>query len=356
MKYIHNHLFILLILLFIVGCSDDDDEGIKLSIVKSEVTFDANAGTGYIQVSSAKGAITASSDMSWCTVEVSGDKVTVKVLQNETISGRTALISIMSENELVQVPATQSGSIFAADGVGSGMTVSFDGGDKTITVNSVLPIQISTNDNWIQYHIDGDQITFTAPATDNPRIDTVKIQSGPNVLKFPVRQIIPNYQYYIGTFKFNYTDDFIEPNEMDVTLVEKVRGVSYTMSGAKFNFDFEVKFRASDGAVLIIPQKVGRGVNDGFFGDGETYDIYLGLWGTDASYTPVTNSTSVSLKGILDIVENEFKVVYTDGGGWEHGAIDAINFAFFDDENYYINDYYGDIFAAMYFDISMTKK
>lgn len=358
MKNIYHCLFYLSVIIFIFGCSDSDSESDPFKVIKSDVIFDAAGGTGTIELFSSGNTITAKSEDDWCEVKISGNIITVLVNANDDISSRNTLILIESEGKVTSVPVTQSGIIFYIENAGNGINVSFNGDTKSLKVKSPFPIEISTNDGWIQHKIEGEDITITIPSTNAPRIDTVKVISNGRVIKYPVRQILnPPYQYYIGTYKFTYIDDFIQSNEMLVTLTEKEQGVSYIMDGPNFNYPFQVTYRTSDGLLEVRPQLLEKDVEFGPpFGDGSIYDVYLGLWGTDASYTAPTNSTAVSLKGSIDKVGNDFSVVFTDGGGWPQGKIDALNFAFFDDDNDYVFDYYGPKFAAMFFDIVMTKQ
>ena len=92
-------IFALLLCVFVFSCSNDDDkETSSLQIVSSNVTFESAGGTGTIKVN-AISEITATSNKDWCTVSVNGDIINVSVIENNDMSGRTAICHTCAEDK-----------------------------------------------------------------------------------------------------------------------------------------------------------------------------------------------------------------------------------------------------------------
>jgi len=357
MNKLHKILLVFLVI-FITGCSSDDDNNLQnLKVLQSDTEYASLGGNGKIEVS-AIDAITVKSSEAWCKPAVSGNTITITVDQNADINGRHATILIESGNEKTSVTITQLGTTFVIDNPVVQLPIT--GGEVDITYKSetTLTIKIDPNDTWLSYTLKDGVITFTATKTKNTRTGTVEITSGKLTKIVKIEQNIIQFEYedYIGSYLFKYTNDFLDEDEMIITLTEKEKGVSYTIDGPNFNYPFQINY-LKDGSLEVRPQLLEKDVVfDPPFGDGNAYDVYLGLWGTTASMTPVTNNPAVSLKGVFSIVDDKISFTFTDGGGWEHGQVDALCFSFFDENNLYKGDYYGETFLATVFDITMIKQ
>lgn len=161
MRKLYSILYLLLCLC-ITGCDDDSNEGEPtLSIVKSDITFTAAGGTGSIEVDALQ-AIKAESDKDWCTVAVNGKTVTLTVGMNPDISGRTALITVISEDEIQQLSCSQAGNRVPLPEK-EAVTFDANGGTVKIVVESVLPYDVRTEADWINCTIEEDTLSITVP-------------------------------------------------------------------------------------------------------------------------------------------------------------------------------------------------
>lgn len=360
MNKIYKILFPFFAMLLIAGCSSDDDnkDVQTLQIIKSDTEYASSGGKGTIEVSTIE-AVTATSNQSWCTPSISGNIINLDVTQNTDINGRHAVITVKSGSETAIVTITQLGTTFIIDNSVIQLPTTGGSGDIKFESENAITVKIDPEDTWLSYELKEGTITFTATKTKTVRTAIVEVTSGILKKTVKIEQNIIQFDYedYLGSYKFTYTNDFLEQDEMIVTLTEKEKGVSYTMDGPNFNYPFQVNYRESDGCLEVRPHLLEKDVVNGPpFGDGSTYDVYLGLWGTESSYTPVTNNPAVSLKGVLDLSSGTPTVIFTDGGGWEYGKVDAICFSFFDENNLYQGDYYGSTFLATVFDIVMVKQ
>lgn len=110
--YIINTIALLLSLAWCFSaCSDDDNEESGLRIVKSDVSFDANGGTGSITFV-AGGTVSAHSDKDWLTMAVpASGTVSFTVDENLDILGRTATVTITQNGKSEVMAITQLGAI-----------------------------------------------------------------------------------------------------------------------------------------------------------------------------------------------------------------------------------------------------
>lgn len=212
MKRIYHYLFLLTCLLF-VACNDDDNNAEGAYIIKSEVTFEAQGGTGTIEVSTDN--LSASSDQDWCKVEAEGNIVKVTVPQNIDIGGRTALITILANNNKLMVPVTQVAPVFI---ISSTDPLSFFGNDETIElqVQSSLEVKISPEADWIKYEKTGNTIAFHCTKSDVPlRTGQVKIMSGTKTVTLECKQTCIE-----GEYTFTYTNTDWDDIDLDATLTK----------------------------------------------------------------------------------------------------------------------------------------
>lgn len=91
------------LLLSFIACSDDDKTGNILNITKTELFFDTDGGTGFLEINSTE-AFKAEGNKDWFTVSAEGQKVIVNVSEYNENESRTGTITITS-GELSKVAA-----------------------------------------------------------------------------------------------------------------------------------------------------------------------------------------------------------------------------------------------------------
>lgn len=103
------------------ACSSDDNVGSQylkentVKIVKSDVSFSAKASTGAVEFTAPAGA-TVKLNSTWATAAVDGNKVTVNVLDNPKLEGRSAKLTIKSGEDSASVTIHQQGMSFKYGG------------------------------------------------------------------------------------------------------------------------------------------------------------------------------------------------------------------------------------------------
>ncbi len=114
MKKILSFVILLAGVISITSCSDDDatyQTTPKLEIANADVLFEAEGGDGSIVVNGS-GTISATTNASWLSLSVQGNKVLVAAEPNLSLEGRSALIILVSAGTEAQVTATQKSSVY----------------------------------------------------------------------------------------------------------------------------------------------------------------------------------------------------------------------------------------------------
>ena len=186
MKKIFSILCMLAMTLSFVACSDDNDEGAaynrpsSISIVKSDVLFSANAGTGYVQVSTGAPLIVEGGN-DWCDAKVVSDStVEVSVNNNEGIDGRSCILTLKSGVDSVNVTVQQQGFIFSLTGVTSALSCGDAATTKRFALKTNGTPSVVADADWVIASIveDSLQIGVKANATGHLRQANVKISFG----------------------------------------------------------------------------------------------------------------------------------------------------------------------------------
>lgn len=186
-----------------IGCSEEDEmtTAPTLRVVSAEARFTANGGTGRIEVE-ASNAVSATSNKEWCQVSVSGNVITLTVPETTDITGRTALISITSGNEMTQVPATQTGDALVCDMADTEFP--FTGGSTIFALETVRSYTVSEpTGDWLSYEIKDGTITFTAkpagPGVYREEVVTFKVGNYTKQTVFSQINVTGNYKIEFTT-------------------------------------------------------------------------------------------------------------------------------------------------------------
>lgn len=147
--------------IFTAACSSDEnyDEYVNnkssVTIVKSNVIFDANANSGTVEYQ-APGVVEVVSAANWMSASVSGNAVTVNVEPNLSSEGRSALLTLKYGKDVARVTVQQTGVSFK---------YSIDGGivcGDTATVRT-YPISLA---GGATFWSDADWVSASATATE----------------------------------------------------------------------------------------------------------------------------------------------------------------------------------------------
>lgn len=180
MKKIYNLIWILTLGLFMAACdSDDAGETYSPGIVKSNVSFTAQGGTGNIETLLEN--ITVTSNQDWCAATPSGKTVSVTVPANTDLLGRTAVVTIHSGTQSIAVPVSQEGARIVCEQ--NVLSVSKAGITQKLFINSNLDWTPSIPDTitWCSVSRNADTLTVSVSPNDGKPRSTVVSLTGSGI-------------------------------------------------------------------------------------------------------------------------------------------------------------------------------
>lgn len=191
-----------------LSCSDDTDNPYDtpatITVVKSNVSFEARGGQGVIQFTSTS-TPTVSSTKSWCVAEVAGDSVVVTVPQNNTISDRSAMVTIHNGNDSVNVPVTQFGA-FVQVGDGSGIGITTDEAfTQKYSIDSNVDIELDSTPDWVTATIENDSLCVTVEPNNTGYLRSGELNFKANDFAYSVKIVQADFEKDIaGSYRFYY--------------------------------------------------------------------------------------------------------------------------------------------------------
>lgn len=317
MKKIYTIYISVLCVLF-AGCNDEKGQfATTLQVLSNTAKFDAFGGEGKIEVKSAF-EISAVAEEDWCTVDVSGCTVNVKVPVNKTILGRTTMVAITSDNKTLRVPVYQAGDAFTCDL--SNYIFPAAGGERIFSLKTTRDFYVTGLPEWLSYKIQGDKIVFTAAAADYDRSAQVTISCGKGSFvtatfsQWAVMQVE-------GTYTISYVNAQGVPS-IGKAVITKNGEDTYNIATEGMVLNTTIKAMYSEKTrQMIIP----AGQMLGYAGDYAAYlcafseDGYLS-WSSDIQYVST---------GIID--ENKkVKFTFEDNGSWSDKKVIGFYYAAFD--------------------------
>ena len=153
MNKIINILIAVVLLVLYAGCSDSDDVSSvnTLKVVKSDVEYSSEGGSGAIILETAH-AFEVETNVSWCTAVVSGTTINLTVSPNLNVGARNGLIVISTSYEKCQVNITQMGDMADCNIEGE-YKFSLLGGTADFEVNTHRNYTVSSDsgDDWLTF-------------------------------------------------------------------------------------------------------------------------------------------------------------------------------------------------------------
>lgn len=198
----------------LVACSDDDSPvgGTAIRIESADLDFTAEGGEGSITVAGS-GAISAVSDKDWCTVSVEGTVVHVTVAGSEEITSRSAVVTITSGSESLEVPVVQAGLVANIGGLSR--FFGYAGGEFVIETNTTYSVTIPEEaQDWISYSEEVNSVgsktklVFNVGAASSMRGSEVKVQIGEN--EYSISVVQAEVADIIGTWNCSYLSGYAE--------------------------------------------------------------------------------------------------------------------------------------------------
>lgn len=225
-KYLYIILTALAALPF-VACQEQEEvykpevKDINVVSVKNLV-FLPPGGSGTITVDCAS-SFTATTDKSWCTVSVNGNEVTVTASENPSRESRYASVILQTSQSSQTVVVQQVGAIVAGFEM-EGDTVSEAGETFVYSYASNLPVQMSSDKDWVHFEmIDDEELGKLVKVIFDPnpgltRYATVTYTAGEitrsaEFVQWPTPMRITNWDVSITDGAYDF------PNQTDVLTV-----------------------------------------------------------------------------------------------------------------------------------------
>lgn len=171
MKKILSFIVLLAGVISITSCSSDDatyQATPKLEVASANVLFEAEGGDGSIVVNSSS-TVSATTDASWLSLSVQGNKVIVTADPNLTLEGRSALIQLVSGTTKAEVTATQKSSVYGIP------SLSYEIGDYQATLNIDVvhnqEVTVESQADWITATFNKETSQIEIVAEDNNEAD-----------------------------------------------------------------------------------------------------------------------------------------------------------------------------------------
>lgn len=319
MKKITYLLSIFALVLCLTGCDDYDyKESVQtLFVVESDLDFAAIGGTGTIVTTSEKGAISAKSDKEWCTVTVSGMTVTVTVVAHTEIVNRTAVVTISSGNESVEVPVTQAPMLFIIDQLA--VTAAWPLGTYEVPVTSDLPIEATSEETWINPTVSGKKVIIEVLENPygRPRTGEVTVKSGEVKQTIVVTQKLQliSYGALLGNWTLHCTNAAgTTPYELDLTFTEKEAGKTFTVSGWPGGCAYDLSFNSQTSELILA---MGQ-----YAFKHQEWDMILVAFDNQAGRLSPASTIQLAGSWNKDIDNPEY--TFVDNGTWSDYVVRAI--------------------------------
>ncbi|MBP5277855.1 MAG: BACON domain-containing protein [Prevotella sp.] len=209
MKKLLYFAFIACLTGLVSACGDDSMENPYatddvLTVLSNDVMLPSTGGSGTIVVDG-NGTVTAESSLSWCSVSVSGNTITVTAPENNAFESRNAVIKIRSGNKSTEVVAYQEGLIFSLEQT----TFSLNDDAQTVRTsmklsNPNLPVRTGDGVDWVKASFDSStgmlELQVEANNTGLPREGTFDLLCG----DYKAVVTITQYEYEKDVLGFYY--------------------------------------------------------------------------------------------------------------------------------------------------------
>ena len=186
MKKILSFFVLLAGMVQFTACSDNETSNpyaheSTIFVEKAEVTFDANGGTGSVQVSSPSAvSVSVPAEFQWLTASVAGNTINVSVEPNPGIEGRSAQLIIKNANDAVTVTVSQKGLVSRLSSYQ--MIFSDEEDVQAIAFKHDVPVKVQSLEDWIAVQVDDENSRLLVGVASNDvetaRMGLVAISSG----------------------------------------------------------------------------------------------------------------------------------------------------------------------------------
>ena len=343
MKKIFSIIGVVALALSFVACSDDNDEGAAynrastISVVSSNVLFSAKAETGDVVIKS-QGLISLSETSEWCKATVVGDTlVRVAVDDNESLNGRSCVLTIKSGIDSTNVTVQQQGFVFQT-GVGTSLVSNDLAYRKAFSLNCNGAPTIFSTDDWLSVATENDSLVVSMEANDTGHLRQGYIKYTYGELKDSI--LVTQYdfekdiagQYYLA---------FTQTNGKLAAFQSELRkdGAAYVLSLPQLGMNLPVTFNEK-----TCKLSVSAGAYLGPFTYGETaYQMYAVLGNSSSGYLTWDSSVTYSAGFQYDEEDGTY-AMFEDNGSWGSYPVDYLALSLFVDQSMSDDSYAGTLY------------
>lgn len=308
------------------ACSDNSNDWYEpsdtrvLDVKSADVTFGPDASQGSIVVDATEETISATSNMDWCSVSVSGNKVVVDVTVNEALESRNALVTIKSATRSVEVPVHQGGFVTiinASDIVSNDKAFS-----KSFTFKTNAKVEFSTTADWLSIVRDGDAIIVSATANTTGNVRTGYVFYETSLKKDSISVTQGEFNDVPGTYLLAGLEEG-ELTAFEATISGTAKALEMTISlTSTVTLSIPVTFNSSN-LSLSIP--MGH-----YMGDYSRYKLFSCALDSEAGY--LTWEPEVTMSGTLYEEDGVQFCDLGDNGSWADSFVDGLIFGAFSSE------------------------
>lgn len=213
-----------------------------VKVIKSDVTFQAPASTGTIEVE-AEGAFTIECDSPWVSYEVSGSTITVSVAENGAITGRTAVLKIHCGEDVASIAVMQAGLIFECSAGSKIVVDSDDANSLSYSIKTNLKLTFTPSADWFSADLTEDgilNINLTANNTGAVRTGYLTYASETMRDSLEVVQFAPAKDIAGEAYLFFYESANAEQQTyFPINIKEDMTGFTIPALGFEVPFEFD---------------------------------------------------------------------------------------------------------------------
>lgn len=195
----HSLTCLLAVLTLALSACHEKEEIVPLSIMKSELEYGSQGGTGSIVFLSSL-PVTVSGGSSWLKWTVTENTVTLQVEPNLSMEDRYASLSLQTENERKEFSIVQAGFKFVSTIVS--FTCSNERNDKVFHVSSDAPVAFVSSVDWLEWNWKGEEFTVTVQENTGGKLRSGKISWEYGDLSGEMTVIQYGLASLIGKYKF----------------------------------------------------------------------------------------------------------------------------------------------------------
>lgn len=198
------YLLLTVAVITFAACSSDDDTtptASTITVVHSDLLFEPQGRTGSVEVN-ATGTLHAQTNADWCRATTDGMTVYITVEPNMGLEGRTAILTLTAADASLQLPVQQRGAAIGSIAV-SDYHASMEGGHVAFYIRHDLPIEVTTDEDWLHPTIQGDSLLLDIDANTTRfiRRGTIRYVCGGyskelNVAQYDINTVLGTY--YLG--------------------------------------------------------------------------------------------------------------------------------------------------------------